>query len=44
MQKVAFVDDNLDKYELAVIRKVAASESSCCRSYLKVKHIAAEDR
>jgi uncharacterized tellurite resistance protein B-like protein len=39
---VAFVDDNLDKYEEAVIRKVADLLYITHRDYLKVKHIAAE--
>jgi uncharacterized tellurite resistance protein B-like protein len=42
MWKVAFVDDNLDKYEEAVIRKVADLLYITHRDYLQVKHSAAQ--
>jgi uncharacterized tellurite resistance protein B-like protein len=44
MWKVAFVDDNLDKYEEAMIRKIADLLYISHSDYIKVKHIAAEKR
>jgi uncharacterized tellurite resistance protein B-like protein len=44
MWKVAFVDDNLDKYEEAMIRKIADLLYISHRDYIKVKHIAEEKR
>lgn len=44
MWKVAYVDDELDKYEEAVIRKVAELLYISHSDYIKVKHHAEDDR
>jgi len=44
MWKVAYVDDELDKYEEAVIRKVAELLYISHSDYIKVKHHAEEER
>jgi uncharacterized tellurite resistance protein B-like protein len=44
MWKVAYVDDELDKYEEAVIRKVSELLYISHSDYIKVKHQAEDDR
>ena len=44
MWKVAYVDDDLDKYEEAVIRKVSELLYISHSDYIKVKHHAEDDR